>query len=399
MPSRYKVKASMKQQTSFFIDNVIADADRPWNIPPAVPGMPIAEVDTPALILDLDALEFNMNKVHERLHAAGLRVRPHGKAHKSADIARLQIASGAIGICCQKISEAEAFVAGGVADVLVTNQIVGAIKTRRAAQLARRCALSVCVDHQVQIDQLAEATRDAASRIGVLVEVDIGHGRCGVSSVNAVVELAKLITRHSPQLSFAGLHAFRGSAQHLRTYEEREAAVDQAVAMLRDVVEALSREGLECPTITGGGTGTYALEAASGLYTEVQPGSYVLMDADYAENIQGENDDVLRHALFVMCSVISAQSHHAVLDGGLKAFAMDRGVPKMVDCDSTVRSVSDEHAVIEPGESRQLPRIGEKVRLIPGHCDPTVNLHDWIVAFRGSHVSHVWPVTARGAMF
>lgn len=389
----------MKQQTSHLLDNLIADADRPWNIPPAVPGMPIAQVDTPALILDLDALEFNMKKVHERLHAAGLRVRPHGKAHKSADIARLQLASGAVGMCCQKISEAEAFVAGGVADVLVTNQLVGASKTRRAAQLARRCALSVCVDHQVQIDQLADAAREAGSRIGVLVEVDIGHGRCGVSSADAVVELAKLITRHAPQLSFGGLHAFRGSAQHLRRHEERAAAVDQAVAKLRGVVEALSQEGLECPTVTGGGTGTYALEAASGLYTEVQPGSYVLMDADYAENIQGERDDVLRHALFVMCSVISAQGRHAVLDGGLKAFAMDRGTPRVVDCDWTVRSVSDEHTVVEPQESRQLPRIGEKFRLIPGHCDPTVNLHDWIVAFRGAHVSNVWPVTARGAIF
>ncbi len=389
----------MKQQTSFFNDSPISDADRPWNIPPAVPGMPVAEVDTPALILDLDALEFNMNQVHERLHAAGLRVRPHGKAHKSADIARMQIASGAIGICCQKISEAEAFVAGGVTDVLVTNQLVGASKTKRAAQLARRCALSVCVDHQVQLDQLAEATREAASRIGVLVEVDIGHGRCGVSSADAVVRLATLIARHSPQLSFAGLHAFRGSAQHLRTYAERVAAVDQAVAKLRGVVQSLNREGLECPVITGGGTGTYALEAASGLYTEVQPGSYVLMDADYAENIRGEHEDVLRHALFVMCSVISVQNRHAVLDGGLKSFAMDRGAPKPVECDWAVRSVSDEHTVIEPGESRQMPRIGEKVRLIPGHCDPTVNLHDWIVAFRGSSVRHVWPVTARGAMF
>ena len=340
-----------------------------------------------------------MNRVHDRLRAAGLRVRPHEKAHKSADIARLQIASGAIGMCCQKISEAEAFVAGGITDVLVTNQLVGARKTTRAAQLARRCALSVCVDHQIQIDQLAQATREAASRIGVLIEVDIGHGRCGVSSADAVVRLAKLITQHSPQLSFAGLHAFRGSAQHLRTYEERKAAVDQAVAKLRGVVQALSRERLECPTITGGGTGTYALEAASGLYTEVQPGSYVLMDADYAENVHGESDDVLRHALFVMCSVISAQDHHAVLDGGLKAFAMDRGVPKMIECDWTVRSVSDEHTVIEPGASRQGPQIGEKVRLIPGHCDPTVNLHDWIVAFRGAYVRHVWPVTARGAVF
>lgn len=363
--------------------------------------MHVADVDTPALLVDLDALESNLAQVHARIRDAGLAVRPHGKAHKCPDIARLQMAAGAVGICCQKASEAEVFAAAGITNILITNQLVGAPKVERAARLARSVTLSVCVDSPRQVAELAAAVRCHDARIDVLVEIDIGHGRCGVISPAAVQALVEAIREQAPCLRFAGLHAFRGSAQHMRAPRDRAAAVDFAVARLRGIVDALAEAGFGCATITGGGTGTYALESDSGLYTEVQPGSYVLMDTDYAANDNAASVAPLAPALQALCTVISVQRGHAVLDGGLKAFAVDQGLPRMVDAGWSVKTLSDEHAVIVPetGADATPLSIGDKLRLIPGHCDPTVNLHDWLVAIRGDRVEQVWPVAARGTLF
>lgn len=367
---------------------------------PAHSGCPLADVDTPALLLDLDVMDANIAQVHGRAQRAGVRVRPHAKAHKCAAVAQRQIAAGAQGVCCQKLGEAEALAAAGITDILVTNELVGMAKARRAAQLAGRIRLAVCADHPLQVQQLADATREAGTCLDVLVELDVGQGRCGVTSASAAVALAQAIAAAAPGLRFAGLHAYHGGAQHLRSPAERQAAIAGAVARAREAVAALAAAGLPCPTVTGAGTGTYALEAASGVYTELQPGSYVLMDVDYAANTLSEDNAPLGHALFGWCSVISLRPGQAVLDGGLKAFGVDAGLPRVLHPGWQVRGISDEHTVIVSTGADAAPlAVGDKLRLIPGHCDPTMNLHDWLVAIRGETVEAVWPVDARGAMF
>lgn len=366
---------------------------------PALPGDPVDHVDTPALLVDLDAFEDNMARVHKRVLQAGLKVRSHGKAHKSPAIAHRQLEAGAIGICCQKISEAEIFVQAGIQDILITNQIVGLRKVARVAALAAHAKIGLCVDHPMQVEQIGDAASKQGSHLDVLIEVDIGHQRCGISNAHQAIDLARTIEQYRPHLRFAGIHAFRGSAQHMRQPQERAAAVTSAVEKVRGIIEELEAAGYTCNTVTGGGTGTYMLEASSSLYTEVQPGSYVLMDTDYAANTPEPGSPQLRHALFGLCTVISVQDTHAVLDGGLKAFAVDHGLPRLQLPGWSVQTLSDEHTVIVPEAGAQPVHVGDKVRLIPGHCDPTVNLHDWLIAYRGQTVQEAWPVSARGALF
>ncbi len=372
----------------------------PRQAAPAREGDALSEIDTPALLLDLDLAQANMDQVHRRVLARGLALRPHVKAHKTPALARLQLAAGALGICCQKASEAEVFAAAGFKDILVTNQLVGAKKLARVALLAARgVRLGICVDHAVQIEQARAAAERAGSSLNVLVEVDIGHGRCGVPDAAAALQLARAIRAAQPWLQFGGVHAFRGSAQHMREPQQRRSAVQAAVDKLQGVLQVLREDGIACPVVTGGGTGTYALVAESNLYTEVQPGSYVLMDLDYAANKPAAGEPQLAHALTVLCTVISTSPGRAVLDGGLKAFAVDQGLPRMLLPGWTVKTLSDEHAVIEPGPQAAPLVVGDKVQLIPGHCDPTVNLHDWMIAHRTGEVAHAWPVSARGALF
>jgi len=366
---------------------------------PATPGDAVMDVDTPSLLIDLDALDANMATVHQRVIAAGLHVRSHGKAHKCPAIAKRQLAAGALGICCQKVSEAEAFADAGITDILITNQLVGQRKVERAALLAHRVKLGVCVDHAVQIQQLGQAATHHDAKITVMIEVDVGLGRCGVASAEAALLLAAQIRQYAPALTLGGIHAYTGGAQHLREPEERAAAVAAAVERVSGIKWALESAGFPCPTVTGAGTGTYMLEAASSLYTEVQPGSYVLMDVDYAANRLPHGAEPLQHALFALCTVISVHPTHAVLDGGLKTFAVDHGLPQILVPGWTVKTLSDEHGVIVPDATATPLQVGDKVRLIPGHCDPTVNLHDWLVAYRGDAVEEVWPVLARGAVF
>ena len=370
-----------------------------WRAAPAAPGTALADVDTPALLVDLDAFEHNLAGVHDRIRATGISVRPHAKAHKSTDIARRQIAAGARGICCQKASEAEVFVEAGISDILITNEVVGPRKCERVARLASRARIGVCVDHLEQVRQLGEAARRHLVRVEVLLEVDIGHGRCGIATAADALTLARALQPYRGHLVFGGIHAFRGSAQHMREPTERSQAVSDAVMQLRDIVGTLEGEGFHCATVTGGGTGTYLLEAESSLYTEVQPGSYVLMDTDYAANRTLGDTPALRHALFGLCTVISVRPDHAVLDGGLKAFAVDQGLPRVLHKGWTVKSLSDEHTVILRGRDAAPLSVGSKVRILPSHCDPTVNLHDWLVAVRGDVVEELWPVSARGALF
>ena len=372
------------------------------NHPPAEIGMRLADVDTPALLVDLDAFERNLHAMARGVSAAGVRIRPHAKTHKCAVIARRQMALGAVGVCCQKVSEAQALVHAGVTDVLVSNQVVGRRKIERLAALAREAKVGVCVDDAGNAAGIGEAATAAGVTIDVLVEIDVGAGRCGVAPGDEAVALARRVASIDG-LRFAGLQAYHGSAQHIRDHAERGHAVDAAAAMARATVESLARAEIECETVAGAGTGTWQFEAASGVYDELQAGSYVFMDVDYAKNLDetGRPFAIFEHSLFVYSTVMSRPvRNRAVLDAGLKAFATDCGMPCMADVESAaVLKASDEHAVVDPAASNARLAVGDKVRLIPGHCDPTVNLYDWYVCVRGDRVESLWPIVARGCVW
>ncbi|HEX7053651.1 MAG TPA: DSD1 family PLP-dependent enzyme [Burkholderiales bacterium] len=361
---------------------------------PATVGQGLDEVDTPALVLDLDAFEANLRTMGDSLRGRSVRLRPHAKTHKSADIARAQIAAGAVGVCCQKVSEAEALVAGGVTDVLVSNEVVGAPKLARLAALSRRARIGVCVDHPDALRALAES----GAECDVYVELEVGMRRCGVEP-ELVVSLAKQTKKYS-QLRFAGLQAYHGRAQHVRSAAERRSAIAAAAQRVLQTKELLRKAGIDCPRVTGAGSGTYMLEVEAGAWDEIQPGSYVFMDADYARNEWAAPLPRFRHALFVLATVMSVPAAgRAIVDAGLKASSVDSGMPEVWLRPGLVyRSASDEHGWLEVAADAAPPRLGEKLLLVPGHCDPTVNLYDWYVAVRGGRVEAVWPVSARGAV-
>ncbi len=353
------------------------------------------EVDTPALVLDLDAFEHNLDRMAALLAPTGTKLRAHAKTHKSPVIAHQQMRRGAVGQCVQKVAEAEALAWGGVPDILVSNQVVGDAKLARLAALSGLAAVAICADHPHHVDRLAAAAEAAGRRLSVLVEIDVGMDRAGIAPGPEAVALAERIAA-SPHLRFGGLQAYHGTAQHLRATEERARAVGAAVDDTRRTVEQLRQRGLHCPIVGGAGTGTFELEAASGVYTEIQAGSYCFMDADYARN-QGGTSSGFRHALFVLATVMSqARPGLAVLDAGHKAVAVDSGLPLVWERPGVRYSgASDEHGKLEWAEGEGV-RLGEKLWLVPGHCDPTVDRFDWYVGVRRGRVECLWPVAARG---
>jgi D-serine deaminase-like pyridoxal phosphate-dependent protein len=361
--------------------------------------MPLSEVDTPALLLDLDAFERNLNRMASAVAGSSVRLRPHAKSHKCPVIARQQMARGAVGVCCQKVGEAEAMVYGGVPNVLVTNQIVGPGKIARLVALAKQADVAVCADHPANIAQLDEAARAMGIRLPVLVEVDVGSNRCGVDPGEPTRALAAQIAK-SRGLRFAGLQAYYGAAQHVREFEKRREMIAQCVEKLRRTVELLSAHGLTCDMVTGAGTGTYQMEAASGVFTELQAGSYIFMDVDYGKNLDPDGTFVseFEHSLFVYATVMShAAPDRAAVDAGLKALSVDSGLPRVVGMDDVeyVRA-ADEHGKLLLKDPARRIMLGDKLRLIPGHCDPTVNLYDWFVGYRANCVEAIWPIAARG---
>ncbi len=381
----------------------LSQAELGYDIP-ARPGMREAEVQTPALILDLDALERNIVKMGDYARAHNMRHRVHGKMHKSVDIAKLQIAlAGADGVCCQKVSEAEVFVRGGIKDVLLSNQVQDPAKIARLARLPKLGArVSVCVDDLANIADLSRATKAERTTLEVLVERDCGAARCGASSPEEAVALARAIDA-ADGLIYGGLQAYQGSAQHVETYEARKATAKAAIDLTHKTVEALTSAGLPPKLVTGGGTGTYEFESNSGVYNELQCGSYAFMDADYGR-IQAQDGQRLdaaqwENALFLLTQVMSYPvAGRAIVDAGLKAQAVDSGLPRVFGrAGLDYARCSDEHGEIEDPEGQL--KLGDKLRLIPGHCDPTVNLHDWYVGVRAGVVEQLWPVSARGKLW
>jgi 3-hydroxy-D-aspartate aldolase len=371
---------------------------------PALPGMDEAEIQTPCLILDLDALERNIRKMGDHARAMGMRHRVHGKMHKSVDVALLQERlGGSVGVCCQKVSEAEVFARGGIRDVLVSNQVRDPAKIDRLARLPKLGARAICcVDDIANVADLSAAAQRHGTTIECLVEIDCGAGRCGVKTTPEVIVIAQAIAA-APGLRFSGLQAYQGAMQHLDRYEDRKAKIDLAVAQVKEAVDALKTAGLSCDIVGGGGTGSYCFEGASGVYNELQCGSYAFMDADYGRILDKDGQRIdqgeWENALFLLTSVMShAKADRAICDAGLKVQSVDSGLP-VIFGRSDVKYVkcSDEHGVIEDPDG--VLKVNDRLRLVPGHCDPTCNLHDWYVGVRGGKVEVVWPVSARGKAY
>ncbi|MEN9893605.1 MAG: hypothetical protein RLY78_3900 [Pseudomonadota bacterium] len=435
-----------------------------WQAPPLPqPGQALADLPTPTLWLDAAAFERNLRRAQRAADAAGVALRPHGKAHKCPEIARAQLALGAVGICCQKVSEAWPFLQAGVRDILISNQPASAAQADWlagwAAPRARAATngtgtgtststcppasprtghpaapgdtvnpaaeppcpadapprLAIVVDDRRQIDWLDAATRRHGSRLQVLVEIDVGQGRCGVHDAQAVRALVAAIDA-APGLDWDGLQAYQGALQHLRGADERRAAVRAAAQRTRAIVEALRTDGRPPRRVSGGGTGSLAFDLdpapdAERVLTELQPGSYAFLDRDYADNQPDAHslasDAVFEPALFLSSTVISSAGDavrtagapwRRVLDAGLKSLATDSGPPRPCAPQAPWShwQANDEHGVADWPADAHPPAAGQVLQLIPGHCDPTFNLHDTLVVVRDGRVEAVWPIAARG---
>jgi len=374
-----------------------------YDIPAAI-GMDESEIQTPCLVLDLDALERNIKKMGDYAASHGMRHRVHGKMHKSVDVALLQEKlGGSVGVCCQKVSEAEVFARGGIKDVLVSNQVRHPAKIDRLARLPNWGARAICcVDDLDNVADLSAAAVRHGNEIECLVEIDVGAGRCGVQYGQPVVELAKAIDA-AEGLKFAGIQAYQGAMQHLDSYEERQSKTQIAIDQVRESIELLKAEGIDCDIVGGGGTGSYYFESNSGVFNELQCGSYAFMDADYGRILDKDGNRIdegeWENALFLLTSVMShAKADKAIVDAGLKAQSVDSGLPTVFGRDDvSYVKCSDEHGVVADPDG--VLKVNDKLKLVPGHCDPTCNVHDWYVGVRNGKVETIWPVSARGKAY
>lgn len=350
--------------------------------------MTIGDVDTPALLLDFDKLERNLDKMAALARERGVALRPHSKTHKTPVIARLQIDRGAVGICCAKLGEAEVMVDDEIDDILVTTEIVGRPKIDRLVALAKRANIAIVVDDASIAGDISAACVHAGIKLRCFVDVNVGQNRTGVAPGEAAAGLAAAVAGE-PGLIFAGLQGYEGHLQHLVHRAERQAASARAMHALVDTAERIEKRGLDVELITTGGTGTAPFAAARGYPVEIQPGSYTVMDVQY-----GATEDVeYEHALTVLTTVMSLHDHRVIVDAGLKALSTDAAMPKPVGIAGTYAPGGDEHGILT---GLQRAHLGMQIELIPGHCDPTINLYDEYVVHRGGEVIDRWPVAARG---
>ena len=387
---------------------------RPEVLPQSLVGLleePVQAIDTPALVVDLDAMNRNVQRMAEFCTKHRVRLRPHAKAHKSGAIARVQAQAGSVGVCVQTLAEAEILAANGVRDLFITNLVVATDKLLRVAALAQALKplggrLALAVDSAQGVEWLAQAMKRTDAIVDVFIEIDVGQGRCGVAPGEAAVALARQIDGYGRWLRFAGLQAYHGGLQHRRAAAERRDGVAEVSAQVQRTRDALEAAGIAVPLVTGGGTGTCGPEALSGTYGELQPGSYLFMDADYARNERDGAQPEFEHALFVKSQVISTSATHVVIDAGHKSHALDSGPPTVLDWPLEYFNGGDEHGILrlapDAPAGSQLPKLGDTLWLIPGHCDPTVNLHDHMIGIRGGlqngTVQHLIRVDARGVL-
>jgi D-serine deaminase-like pyridoxal phosphate-dependent protein len=363
-------------------------------------GRPLDDVNTPALLIDADGLEHNIKTMAAITAGAPGRLRPHCKTHKSVAIARMQADAGAKGFCCAKLSEAAAIASAGTDDIMVTTPVVGRPKLEQLAALARVAKITVLLDDASTLVGLAAAAAKAQRTIDAVVEVDVGQGRCGVPPGAAALKLVEELRRF-PALRFSGLHGYQGKLQMVTRYEERRQAVQHALALLLESAEHIRRAGYSFEILTGGGSGTVAIDMALGGLTEYQPGSYVFMDTSYRKiewDADG-NPPPFRNALTVMGSIVSRPSRdRAVIDVGWKSASCDSGPPVPVDDNLTFEFAGDEHGIVQRRDGAPLALdLGAQLSLVPSHCDTTVNLYDSVHVIRAGHVEALWAIDGRGS--
>ena len=349
--------------------------------------MKVSSISTPALIVDVNILKANAEKMKQLLAGSSLKLRPHYKSHKCAAIAKWQIACGAIGMTCAKLSEAEDLYDAGVEDILIANQIVDPVKIRRLADLAGDCHLAVCVDNIENINAISAAAVNSGSTVYCLVEYDIGMERCGVVTQEEVLTLAEHIMG-CKNLVFEGIQAYAGHISHMEDLAERKESTAANYQKLRALLGYLEENGIQVKTVSGGSTGTAQIKAAEGLYTELQAGSYLFMDSTYRTlSLPFEN------SLFLLTTVVSQRNGLTVLDAGVKTCGVDQGMPVPLEECAEQIVASEEHFQLH-GYSEE-KTVGDRIRLIPGHCCSTINLHDKLYLVDGEKVVDRIPITAR----
>lgn len=360
--------------------------------------MNLDELDTPVLLADGDAVERNMARMAKLAADAGIAWRPHAKAHKSPAVAEMQMAAGACGICCAKLGEAEVMAAEGSNDILITTPVIGASKLMRLMQVANQAKISVVVDDAANVEEMSQFAQTMGVRPDVVVEVDVGQGRCGVPPGDAAVDLARQVMQ-ADWLTFKGLQGYQGLIQMTESFTERKQAADDALAKLTGTAEQVRAAGMPCDYLTGGGTGTSVIDAAAGGLTELQPGGYLFMDSRYRQiEWDDGNRTPFEQSLTMLAAVISKPAaNRCILDMGLKAVSSDGGPPLPLDVPgATFKFGGEEHGELTWPDGDCPLALGDKVRFIPTHCDTTVNLHDRFIVVRGDTVTEVWDIAARG---
>lgn len=374
--------------------------NRPAGIAEKIVGTPVGDLDTPALLVDASALEANIAAMAKLCAGRPTRLRPHAKTHKSSVIADMQIDAGAAGICCAKLGEAEAIARDGhVGDILVTTPLVGPAKLKRLARLLRLTKISVLTDDETAIAAIADIAASENRQIDVLIEVDVGQNRCGVPPGPAAARLADAVAR-SKHLHFKGLHGYHGKLQMIRTFAERRAGIRRALELLQDSAELCRKAGHAVEILTGGGSGSVAIDLDLGGLNELQPGSYVFMDTSYRNILWDEagTPPPFQAALSILGSVVSRPtSDRAVIDVGWKSASSDSGAPVPKRAELTFEFAGDEHGIVKHRDGQPLSlAIGETIELIPSHCDTTVNLFSDYLIIRNDRVETIWPISARG---
>ncbi len=360
-----------------------------------------AELATPALLLDLDRFERNIQKMAAHAKATGKKLRPHAKTHKCPEIAHRQIAAGAVGVSVAKVGEAEAMAAAGVRNLLITTEVVGPEKIGRLlGVLARQPETLVVVDHPDNVRELSRAMEKAGRVLNVLIDVDVGGRRTGVQPGEPALELARDV-RSQPALNLRGLQGYAGHCAHVLGFEERRRASRRWMGRLMKTRELFEKHGLAVDIVSGGSSGTFNIDSELEGLTELQSGSYCVMDLDY-RMIGGKNgpaNDEFEMALTVLTTVISVPTAEmAMIDAGLKSFSTDKPfVPEPVEWPGVEYSwAGDEHGRLTVTEPGRLPKLGERIEFFPPHCDPTINLYDRIHAMRGDKLEAVWEISGRG---
>lgn len=388
-------------------------------------GTKLADVDTPCLILDLDIYEKNLASLTRLVNKndvtnGGIKIRPHSKSHKSEIIAKQQIKEGCIGVCCQKLSEAITMMDNGINDVLIANEVVGHIKINKLISFLKSISnnhekiLTICVDDFDNVTEINKAAQIEDVIVNVIVDINVGANRCGCNPEDAVSLVQHVAS--SSNLKFQGLQGYNGAAQHIRNYKERYDTVIKAANLLKSIKDILIEKGIQCNKITGGGTGTIDMEPKTNVYTEIQPGSYIFMDGDYSFNVWNNNMNskdmneklsINKHpyfeqSLFIYTMVMSTNLKYrrSVVDAGLKASSTDSGFSLVHDLPGLkYYGPTDEHGCISyENDNINMLKSGEKIRLIPSHCDPTVNLYNEMIGVRNGVVETIIPITARGAL-